>query len=75
MLTGGGARTPHIDLLARQVFDLDVIAGHDLSENGPENILDQPEFTAAIGLVKYGVQQAAHRKKTRGGLLGWLVGR
>jgi len=74
LLTGGGARTPHIDLLARQVFDMDVIAGHDLSENGPKNILNQPEHTTAIGLVKYGAQRAAQRRKERRGLLGWLVG-
>jgi cell division ATPase FtsA len=61
-------------LLARQVFDMDVIAGHDLSENGPKNILNQPEYTTAIGLVKYGAQKVAQRRKSRRGLLGWLVG-
>ena len=74
LLTGGGARTPHIDLLARQVFDMDAIAGHDLSENGPKNIVNQPEYSTAIGLVKYGAQRAAQRRKERGGLFGWLVG-
>lgn len=74
LLTGGGARMRHIDLLARQVFDMDVIAGHDLSENGPKNILNKPEYSTAIGLVKYGAQRAAQRRKERGGLFGWLVG-
>ena len=74
LLTGGGARTPHIDLLARQVFDMDAIAGHDLSENGPKNIVNQPEYSTAIGLVKYGAQRAAQRRKERRGLFGWLVG-
>ena len=75
LLTGGGAHTPQIDVLGQQIFKTDVIIGRDLSENGPNNILDQPEYTAAIGLVKYGVQQMNQRKKTSRGLLGWLVGR
>ena len=74
LLTGGGARTPHIDLRARQVLDMDAIAGHDLSENGPKNIVNQPEYSTAIGLVKYGAQRAAQRRKERRGLFGWLVG-
>ena len=75
LLTGGGAHTPQIDVLGQQIFKTDVIIGRDLSENGPNNILGQPEYTAAIGLVKYGVQQINQRKKTSRGLLGWLVGR
>jgi cell division protein FtsA len=75
LLTGGGAHTPQIDVLGQQIFKMDVIIGGDLSENGPNNILDQPEYTAAIGLVKYGAQQINQRQKTSRGLLGWLVGR
>ncbi len=75
LLTGGGARTAMIDVLGQQIFDMDVIAGRDLSENGPNNILDQPEYTTAIGLVKYGAQQLNQRSKTGSGLLGWLAGR
>ncbi len=75
LLTGGGTHTPQIDVLCKQIFKMDVIAGRDLSENGPNNLLDQPEYTAAIGLVKYGVQQMGQRRKTSCGLLGWLVGR
>ena len=75
LLTGGGARTPMIDVLGQQIFDMDVIAGRDLSENGPNNILDQPEYTTAIGLVKYGAQQLNQRSKAGSGLLAWLAGR
>jgi len=75
ILTGGGARTLHLDLLAREVFELDIITGHAVRENGPESILNQPEFAAAIGLVKYGAQHAAEQSRSRGGIFGWLVGR
>ena len=75
LLTGGGTHTPQIDVLCKQIFKIDVIAGRGLGENGPNNILDQPEYTAAIGLVKYGVQQMDRRRKTSCGLLSWLVGR
>ena len=75
LLTGGGTHTPQIDVLCKQIFKIDVIAGRGLGENGPNNILDQPEYAAAIGLVKYGVQQMDRRRKTSCGLLSWLVGR
>ena len=75
LLTGGGAHTPQIDVLGKQIFKMDVIAGHDLRENGPNDILAQPEYTTGIGLVKYGAQQVNQRRKTSRGLLCWLVGR
>ena len=75
LLTGGGARTPQIDMLASQIFDMGVIAGQDLCENGPQDILNQPEHIAAIGLVKYGAQQVCQRRKGSRGFLDWLVSR
>jgi cell division protein FtsA len=53
-LTGGGARIPHIARLAESVLQMPVSIGQTNSISGLKSALDQPEFTAAIGLVKFG---------------------
>ena len=53
-LTGGGARVPHIAKLAQPVLQLPVSIGQTNSISGLKSALDQPEFAAAIGLVKFG---------------------
>lgn len=73
--TGGGARTPNIDVLGKQIFEMDVIAGYDLFENGPNSLLNQPEYITAIGLVKYGAQHLKQGRNKSRGLLNWLVGK
>jgi cell division protein FtsA len=53
-LTGGGARVPHIAKLAEPVLQMPVSIGQTNSISGLKSALDQPEFAAAIGLVKFG---------------------
>jgi cell division protein FtsA len=53
-LTGGGSRVPHIAELAGKIFDMPVSIGQTNSISGLKSALDQPEFAAAIGLVKFG---------------------
>jgi cell division protein FtsA len=60
-LCGGGARIPHLDKLAEQVFGLTAFLGKTNSINGIRSTLDQPEFATAIGLAKYGSFQARKR--------------
>ena len=64
-ICGGGARIPKIDKLAEQVFHLPVSVGRANSISGLKSALDQPEFSTAIGLVKYGSFQ---QRKRPGGL-------
>lgn len=66
-LCGGGARIPEIQKLAEQMFGLPVSLGKTNSVSGLKSALDQPEFAAAIGLVKFGSFQAKKRT-SRGGL-------
>ena len=73
LLTGGGARTPQINLLAHQVFELDVCLPHETDEAQEGGVLHQPECTAAMGLVKFGARQMRARAHQRKGLLGWLT--
>ncbi|MCC7377004.1 MAG: cell division protein FtsA [Verrucomicrobiales bacterium] len=66
-ICGGGARIPRILELAERVFELPAFPGHARGINGLASALDQPEFSTAIGLVKFGAGQA-RKKNDRGGL-------
>jgi cell division protein FtsA len=63
-LVGGGARIPRVRELAESVFQLPVALGRTNTISGIKSALDQPEFAAAIGLVKFGSFQ---QKKPTGG--------
>jgi cell division protein FtsA len=63
-LCGGTSRTPGIVSLAETVFQMNVAAGHASAISGLTTALDQPEFAAAIGLVKYG--SLKNRKRAAG---------
>jgi cell division protein FtsA len=60
-LCGGGARIPQIAKLAEEVFQMPVSLGKTNSISGLKSALDQPEFAAAIGLVKFGSFQQRKR--------------
>jgi cell division protein FtsA len=53
-ITGGGARIPNIIRLAQPILQLPVSVGQTNSVSGIKSALDQPEFSAAIGLVRFG---------------------
>ena len=53
-LCGGSSRVPGLVPLAENVFQMNVAPGHATAISGLTTALDQPEFAAAIGLVKFG---------------------
>ena len=53
-ITGGGARIPHVARLAERVLQMPASLGQTDSVSGLKSALDQPEFAAAIGLVRFG---------------------
>ena len=61
-LCGGGARVPDIARLAERVLQLPVCVGKTNSVSGLKSALDQPEFAAAIGLVKFGSFKSRKRE-------------
>jgi cell division protein FtsA len=65
-LCGGGARIPGIAELAERVFGLPVSLGKASSINGLRSALDQPEFAAAIGLVKCASFKKPGKSERRG---------
>ena len=69
LLCGGGARVPGLLKLAEQIFELPVALGRTSSISGLKSALDQPEFAAPIGLVKFASLKARSRAGQRS---GWL---
>jgi cell division protein FtsA len=76
-LTGGGSLVPGIEALAERIFQMNVTRGHAAGIGGITTALDQPEFSTALGLVKYGSMKT-HQRAGRRGLVNRvqdLVGR
>jgi cell division protein FtsA len=72
-ICGGGSRVPGLVQLAENVFQMNVTPGHASAISGLTTALDQPEFAAAIGLVKYGSlknRRRAARPTIMGGIKG-----
>jgi len=61
-LCGGAARIPRIAEMAENVFEMPVSLGKSNSISGLKSALDQPEFAAAIGLVKFGSLKSRRRE-------------
>ena len=72
-LCGGGSRVPGIVTLAENVFQMNVTPGHAAGISGITAALDQPEFAAAIGLVKYG--SVKNRKRASQPFFKGFIGR
>ena len=66
VLSGRGARTPHITKLARDIFNLPAAIGRSSTVSGIKNALDEPEFSTAIGLIKFGAFQSQAMPKREG---------
>ena len=62
-ITGGCARLRGLEGLAGQVFGLPVHIGHSLTVGGPTSAIESPEYSTAIGLVRYalGSQRDQHQ--------------
>lgn len=62
-ITGGCARLRGLEALAAQVFGLPVHIGHSQTVTGPTSAIESPEYSTAIGLVRYalGSQRDQHQ--------------
>jgi len=69
-ICGGGARIPGIQKLAENIFQMPAFLGKTNSISGLKSALDQPEFSTAIGLVKFGSLQ--QKRKPAAGLAGGI---
>ena len=63
-LCGGGARTPGIVRLAVDTFQMPASLGQTTTIGSIESSVNQPEFAATIGLVKFGSLRQKRRRAT-----------
>ncbi|MEO0080332.1 MAG: cell division FtsA domain-containing protein, partial [candidate division WOR-3 bacterium] len=56
ILTGGGALLPGIDVLAEQIFGMPVKVGRPDRVNGPREVVQNPAWATAVGLIRCGVE-------------------
>ncbi len=74
-MTGGRARVPGLDRLAAQIFNLPVALARASVGSGASGLLEEPEHSTALGLVKLGAKQHAAGHRSRPGMLDWLAGK
>ncbi len=58
-VTGGSCRLRGLESLASSVFELPVHVGHSHAVGGPTSAIESPEYSTAIGLIRY----ALHSQK------------
>lgn len=59
VITGGAAMLEGVPEVAEQIFDLPVRRGYPLAVGGLKDVINNPMFATAVGLVLYGVKQEA----------------
>ena len=59
VITGGAAMLEGVPEVAEQIFDLPVRRGYPLGVGGLSDVINNPMFATAVGLVIYGVKQEA----------------
>lgn len=75
-ITGGASRTPGLNHLAESIFEMPVSIPNARGVDGAQDPQLQPEFSTAIGLVKYAYQtRAEFSGKRPRGLLGRIFGK
>lgn len=57
VITGGGALLEGVPEVAEQVFDLPVRRGYPLEVGGLTDVINNPMYATAVGLVLYGLRQ------------------
>ena len=71
-ITGGCARLRGLEPIAQQIFGLPIHIGHSQTINGPTAAIESPEYSTAIGLVRFalGTQRDQHQAPTIGRKIG-----
>ena len=74
VITGGGSRIPGIERLASRIFQLPVKTAQPFGVAGVTTSLEQPEFSTAIGLIKFGAFQWKKMQRERSQGRSWSSG-
>ncbi|HWU68381.1 MAG TPA: cell division protein FtsA [Stenotrophobium sp.] len=77
VLTGGSAQMPGVRELAEAVFELPVRIGMPHNIRGLKDVVGNPAYSTAVGLLLYGMQDQPRLglRGGEGGGLGYLMGR
>ncbi|WP_456431074.1 cell division protein FtsA [Thermosulfuriphilus sp.] len=62
VITGGSALIPGLPEMADQIFELPTRIGYPKGFKGLADVVENPKFATAVGLVLYGVQNQPERK-------------
>ncbi len=73
VLTGGCSLLKGIKDVAESVFDLPVSLARDSGISGPKSVLNNPQYSTAIGLIKF--TQALRAEEEDPGLFGSMMAR
>jgi cell division protein FtsA len=71
MLTGGTSLLRGIKEVAESVFEMPVHLAREVGVSGPKSILNNPQYSTAIGLVKF--TQALRAEEEEPGLFGTVL--
>jgi cell division protein FtsA len=72
-ITGGCSHLNGIDHLAEEVFELPARVAHAQTMSGLTSAFENPQFSAAIGLIKYAQAMQTDRRPPRG--FGRIIGK
>jgi cell division protein FtsA len=72
VLTGGGAMIKGSEELAESIFKIPARVGNPVDFKGYEDVLNKPAFSAAIGLLKYAIQDSKTSRLMKTATPGWL---
>jgi len=76
VLTGGGSKIPRLDKLAKKDLSLPISRGVAQKILGPEEIIQDPVFATALGLIIWGFDENFNRvimdNPGSSGFIGWL---
>ncbi len=71
VLTGGCSLIRGIKDIAESVFDLPVALARETGVSGPKSVLNNPQYSTAIGLIKF--TQALREEEEHPGILGSML--
>jgi cell division protein FtsA len=74
VMVGGVSHLRDVDVLARKVLGLPSQVGRPRNFSGWTSLTEQPEYAAALGMVRYGLSNMVRdgRFRRRGGLIGFF---
>jgi cell division protein FtsA len=81
VITGGSANLEGLTFMAEEIFDMPVRVGQPTRVSGLKDMVTDPSFAVAVGLVKHGYSSselipldAYRRSRSRAGVFTWLGG-